>query len=207
MSEQPGDSFEILQAARDGDSGPLWSALEGYRGRLKRMVSLRMHPRIQGRVDASDVVQESLLEVSQRLDRFLGEDKMPFFVWVRFITVQKLQQLHRFHLGAEGRDARREVRANVGAGPAASSLQIAKDLVASGLSPSQHVGEEEQILKLQDALTELSADDLEIVALRHFEELSNVEVAHVLDIKQSAASRRYLRAIVRIKEKLEKPAS
>ena len=143
------ESQEMLRAARAGDVRQLWAALDGYRDRLRRIVSLRMHPGIKGRVDPSDVVQESLMEVSRRLDRFLEEEKMPFFIWVRFLTVQKLQQQHRFHLGAEARDARREVRATVSLGPAASSLQIAQSLVADVLSPSQNLAEAERIALLE----------------------------------------------------------
>ncbi|MGE3167198.1 MAG: sigma-70 family RNA polymerase sigma factor [Planctomycetota bacterium] len=189
--------------ARAGNPGPLWDALEQYRARLNRLVALRMHPRARGRIDASDVVQEALLEVSQRLDHFLAQGEMPFFLWVRYLTVQKLQQLHRFHLGAEARDARREVLANVNLGPAASSLVLARSLAASGLSPSQHVAEAERFERLERVLEGLDAVDLEVIALRHFEELSNREAAQVLGLKESAASRRYLRAVVRIREQLE----
>lgn len=190
-----------MTAARAGNTGPLWSALDAYRDRLRRMIAFRMHRGIQGRVDASDIVQESFLEVVQRLDRFLDEDKIPFYVWVRFITLQKLQQQLRYHLGAEARDARREVRAGFG-GPESTfgAFELARSLVASGLSPSKNLAEEERISRLQGVLGELGVDDLEVIALRHFEELSNSEAAHVLGIKESAASRRYLRAIVRLKE-------
>ncbi len=204
MNSADAGAIEALRAAQGGDTRPLWTELEGYRNRLRRMVVLRMHPGVRGRIDASDVVQESFLEVSQRLDQFLDEEKMPFFVWVRFLTVQKLQQLHRFHLGAAVRDARREARAGLGAGPAASSVQIAKTLAASGLSPSQSLAAEEQIERLEKVLGELAVDDVEIIALRHFEELTNVQIAHVLGLKESAASHRYLTAIRRVKAQLER---
>lgn len=200
------ESFEFLRAAQGGDTRPLWAALERDRDRLRRMVALRMHPRVQGRIDASDVVQESFMEVSRRLDQFLDEDKMPFFIWVRFLTLQKLQQLHRFHLGAKARDARREVATQMGLGPAASSVQIAQTLAASGLSPSENLAEEEQIACLEQALEELPVEDVEIIALRHFEELANAEIAHVFGLTESAASHRYLSAIRRVKALLERDA-
>src|SRR5687767_187110 len=99
----------LVRAAADGDQASLGLLLNRDRDRLRRMVALRLDWRVQGRVDPSDVIQEAQLEAARRLDEYLDNPTMPFFLWLRLITGQKLAQLHRHHLGAKMRDAGREV--------------------------------------------------------------------------------------------------
>ncbi len=126
----------VLESACGVDDERLWGLLDSYRPRLKRMVELRLHPKLKGRVDASDVIQDSLVEISRRLKEYLDSPEVPFYVWVRFLSVQKLAQLHRRHLGAAARDARREVRLQAGPNPSASSMLLASCFADSGTSPS-----------------------------------------------------------------------
>ena len=102
-------SDELLGQAAAGDLASLGALLEQYRSRLRRMVRLRLDPRLQGRVDTSDVIQEAFLDAARRLPDYVREPKAPFFLWLRFLTGQKLLELRRRHLGAELRDAGREV--------------------------------------------------------------------------------------------------
>ncbi len=187
-----------LQRAREGDVSAVGPLLEEYRGRLARMVNLRLDPRLAGRVDASDVLQESYVEITERLPRYLAEERMPFFLWVRFLVAQKLAQVHRRHLGTRGRDAAREVPLAPRVGPDASSLAVASAYLAHSETPSQVVGAEEERERVRRALDALSPMDREVLVLRHFEELSNSEVATLLGLAPSAASARYVRALQRL---------
>jgi RNA polymerase sigma-70 factor (ECF subfamily) len=200
MTESPSDPSGLLRLAADGDTAALGELLEGHRRRLRRMVKLRLDPRLQGRIDASDVLQEAYLEAAQRLADYVRDPKMPFFLWLRFLTGQKLLALRRRHLGTEARDAAREVSLFAGAMPEASSACLAAQLMGRITAPLQAVIRAEMKLRLQNALNEMDPVDREVLALRHFEQLSNVEAAEVLGITPSGASSRYLRALKRLKE-------
>lgn len=197
------DSSEVsglLARAAGGDQAALNELFGRYRERLKRMVRLRLNRRLAGRVDDSDVLQEAYLEASRKLGDYLKDRPLPFFLWLRHLTGQKLIEVHRRHLGAEMRDAGREVSLHRGALPAANSMSLAAQLLGRLTSPSQAAVKAEMRIKLQQALNNLDPDDREILALRHFEQLSNVEAAQVLEIETSAASKRYLRALARLQK-------
>lgn len=187
------------------DASRLGALLEEFRPRLRRMVELRMDPRLRARLDASDVLQEAFTEVARRLPEYRREPKLPFFVWVRFLTGQRLLRLHRDHLRTERRDAGREVRQAPGGAPEASAATLASAIAASGvLSPSQDAAHGEQLERLRQALEELGAADREVLVLRHFEHLSNREVADVLELSEPGASLRYTRAAERFREVLRR---
>lgn len=164
------------------------------------MVKLRLDRRLQGRVDPSDVLQEAYLEAAERIGDYCQNPTMPPYLWLRFITGQRLLRIHRQHLGVQARDAAREVTLYRGALPAASSAALAAQLVGKKTSPSKAAMRAETKVRLQEALNRLDELDREVLALRHFEQLSNAEAAGVLGIQESAASKRYLRAIERLKE-------
>jgi RNA polymerase sigma-70 factor (ECF subfamily) len=196
-------SRELLRRAADGDQAALDNLLSPFRNRLKRMVRVRLNPRLQGRVDDSDVVQDALLEASQRLQQYLQGPGMPFFLWLRHITGQKLIDVHRRHLGRQKRDPSLEVSLHRGAWPMASCTSLAEQLLGRFSSPSQAAIKAEMRQRVQDALNTLDPLDREVVAMRHFEQLSNAETAAALGIGKSAASSRYLRALKRLKDILE----
>lgn len=177
-----------LRAGQDEALAPLF---ELYRERLQRMVHFRLDPRLVGRLDAEDVLQEAYLEAGKRLQAF-RDDQKPFFVWMRLITQQTMIDLHRKHLGAKMRSAGREVHA-----PASATMS--GFFVGHFTSPSQAVMREEQRLKIEQALESMDEIDREVLLLRHFEELSNKEAADVLGIQENAASNRYVRALGRLK--------
>jgi RNA polymerase sigma-70 factor (ECF subfamily) len=164
------------------------------------MIALRLDQRLQGRIDASDVIQEAYLEAWARLEDYLRQPTMPFFLWLRFLTGQKLVELHRHHLGAQMRDAGREVSLCRGSLPATSSAALAAQLLGRDTRPSEAAVRAERKIRLQDALNTMEPMDREVLALRHFEQLTTPEVAQVLGIKEAAASKRYLRALKRLKE-------
>jgi RNA polymerase sigma-70 factor (ECF subfamily) len=165
------------------------------------MVRLRLDHRLRGRVDEADIVQDTFLEAARRLPEYLRgpAPAIPFYLWLRFLAVQRLQAIYREHLGAQRRDARREVSLDAGPGgelyPEASSEALAAQLLGKLSSPSQRAMRAELRARLYETLESMEPGDREAIALRHFEQLGNAEVAQVLGIDESAASKRYVRAV------------
>ena len=194
------ETDRLLQQVAEGSPQEWGTLLERHRLRLRRMIALRLDRRLQGRVDASDVIQEAFLEASLRLPDYLREPSMPFFLWLRFLTGQKLLELHRHHLGAQMRDAGREVSLYRGSLPGASSAALAAQLLGHDTRPSEAAIRAERKIRLQEALNSMDPLDREVLALRHFEQLNNAETAQALGLGESAASKRYVRALKRLKE-------
>jgi RNA polymerase sigma-70 factor (ECF subfamily) len=200
---EPGKTDDLLLRAKAGDGAALGALFAHYRDRLRKMVRLRLDRRVAARLDASDVLQEAYLDVSRRFGEYAAAPAVPFYIWLRELTGQRLIDLHRRHLGAKMRDAGQEVSLCRGGLPQASSASLAQQLLAGLTSPTQAAIRAELQLKLQDALNSMDPIDREVVVLRHFEELNNVETAAVLGIEPSAASKRYLRAFRRLKAILD----
>jgi RNA polymerase sigma-70 factor, ECF subfamily len=202
MTSDSSETGRLLSAAAEGDQESWGALLERHRDRLRRMVALRLDPRLQGRIDASDVIQETYLEASTRVAEYLRRPGMPFFLWLRFLAGQKLVTLHRHHLAAEMRDASREVSLYRGRLPETSSAALAAQLLGRDTRPSEAAIRAEMKIRLQEALNRMDPLDREVLALRHFEQLSLAETAQVLGLTESGASRRHLRAVKRLKEVL-----
>ncbi len=167
------------------------------------MVALRLDQRLRGRIDPSDVIQEAFVEAIERQSEYERQpDAMPPFLWLRFLTLQRLQLLHRRQLGTQARDASREVSIHGGAFPAASSAALAARLLGHDTRPSEAAIRVERTQRLQKALDEMDAIDREVLVLRHFEQLGNGECARVLELSESAANKRYIRALRRLKAML-----
>jgi RNA polymerase sigma-70 factor (ECF subfamily) len=200
MANDPDDSAEFLRRIGTGDRRALDELFVRYRDRLRRMVRLRMDRRLQGRLDPSDVLQEAFLDVARRAGEYLADPRMPVYLWLRWLTGQRLIALHRRHLGAQARDAGQEVSLYRGSLPGVSSMSLAAQLLGRLTSPTEAAVRAELQLRLQDALNNMDPLDREVLTLRHFEELTNNQVAQVLGIQKSAASNRYIRALKRLKE-------
>ena len=200
MSPPPGQVPDLVARAAAGDRDSVAELLERYRGRLRRMVALRLDPRLQGRVDASDVIQEGYLEALSRLGEFIAEPSVPFYIWLRFLVGQRVQEQHRRHLGTPGRDVGREVSIYRGAMPGASTGALAARLLGKLTSPSQAALRAERKLRLREALDRMDELDREILVLRHYEQMTNGDAAAALGLDKSAASKRYTRALVRLKD-------
>jgi RNA polymerase sigma-70 factor (ECF subfamily) len=200
MADDPSGTGRLLREAAQGDPERLGALLEQHRPRLRRMVALRLDPRLHGRIDPSDVIQEAYLEAAARLAEYLRQPTMPFFLWLRFLAGQKLVTLHRHHLGRQMRDVGREVSLYRGRLPEASSAALAAQLLGHEARPSEAAIRAELKVRLQEALNRMDPLDREILALRHFEQLSLAEAAQVLGLTESGACRRHLRALKRLKE-------
>ena len=142
------------------------------------------------------------MDFANRAAEYVQRPEMPFFLWLRYLTGQRLQLLHRHHLGAQMRDAGREVSLHRGAMPQATSVSLAAQLLGRFTSVTRAVQRAEMQLILQAAVNAMDPLDREILALRHFEELSNVETAELLGINPSAASSRHVRALKKLRETL-----
>jgi RNA polymerase sigma-70 factor (ECF subfamily) len=145
-------------------------------------------------------LQEAYIDAVKRVAHYLERPELPFLGWLRLIVGQRLVEVHRQHLGAQARDARQEVPLQRGVWPGASSTCLAAHLVGHLTSPSQAAMRHESFALLEAALNQMDALDREVLVLRHFEELSNNEVAELLGIQKAAASKRYVRALSRLKE-------
>jgi RNA polymerase sigma-70 factor (ECF subfamily) len=200
MTDLSSETNRLLRKAAQGDPEQFGAVLERYRPRLRRMVALRLDPRLQGRIDPSDVIQETYLEAASRLAEYLRQPTMPFFLWLRFLAGQKLVTLHRHHLSRQMRDAGREVSLYRGRLPEASSAALAAQLLGREARPSEAAIRAELKIRLQEALNSMDPLDREILALRHFEQLSLAEAAEVLGMTESGACRRHLRALKRLKD-------
>jgi RNA polymerase sigma-70 factor (ECF subfamily) len=197
LSVQTEALLDRLRAADDQALGELFML---HRERLWRMLYVRLDDRLRSRLAPDDVLQETFLDVARRIGEYLAGPAVPFYVWLRFLTVQRLQMMQRAHLGAQMRDAGREVATARGGGPFASSESMAGQLVSHLTSPSQAAIRRELQQRLRAALDEMDPLDREVLALRHFEELSNGEVAEVLGITKEAASKRHVRALKRLRD-------
>jgi len=200
MSESPSDSERLLRRAATGDSQSWGLLVDRHGERLRRMVAFRLDQRLHGRVDPSDVIQETYMEAWKHLAEYLRQPSLPFYLWLRGLARHKLRELHRHHLGAQMRDARREVSLHRCAPAETSSVALAAQLLGHATRPSEAAIQVEIKVRLQEALNSLDPADREVLALRHFEHLSPAETAQVLGIKQKAAGMRYVRALKRLKE-------
>ncbi|MGH7172290.1 MAG: sigma-70 family RNA polymerase sigma factor [Gemmataceae bacterium] len=204
MSDNSGEDSDLLQRAAAGDADALRELFSRYRDRLKRMVHLRLSRRLSGRVDDSDVVQEAFLDISQKLPEYARAPELPLFLWLRHLTGLKLTEIHRRHLGTQLRDADREVSLHRGGLPEADSVSLAAQLLGKLTTPSQAAIKAEQRIYIQEALNSMDPIDREVLALKHFEQLSTSEIAQVLGLSKAGAGSRYLRAIKRMRDILER---
>jgi len=191
----------LVARLQSGDQTALGELFDCHRDKLRRMVELRLDHRLAGRVSASDVLQEAYIDALKRVEHYFSKPGQPFFGWLRLVVGQRIADVHREHL-ADKRNAGREIGMNRG-GAGTDSTCLAARLVGNASSPSQAAQRNETIGQLEDALNQMDPLDREVLALRHFEELSNLETASLLGIQPAAASKRYVRALARLKEILE----
>jgi RNA polymerase sigma-70 factor (ECF subfamily) len=190
---------ELLVLASQGNQTALAELFSQHRDRLWRLVTFRMDPRLHGRVDADDVLQEAWLSAVQRLDSFLIDASRSLFVWFRLITCQTLVDIHRRHLGAQKRNAGQEFSIDQGWAVSSTSSSLSFHLMDHLTTPSEAALRQEMTQKLHSALNDMRDLDREVLALRHFEQLTNRESAQVLGISEQAASDRYVRALTKLR--------
>jgi RNA polymerase sigma-70 factor (ECF subfamily) len=190
---------ERIQRAASGDMQAWAELLAKHRSRLRRMVALRLDRRLQGRIDPSDVLQETYIEAAKGLREFAVRREMSLFLWLRWLAGMRLNSLHRKHLGCAVRDAAREISIDKGVMPQATSAALAARLLGRETSASAVAVRLERKLRVQEALDAMDKLDREVLILRHFEELTNSETAQTLGMQESTASKRYIRALRKLK--------
>lgn len=191
-----------IQQLRQGGEQALAQLFADNLQRLERIIRFRIDSRIRGRVDAADVLQEAYLTAARRLPEFLSAVSSSWFVWLRQLTLQTLTDVHRREF-CQRRDAGREVRLAGLVETGNTSLSIASFLIDQLTSPSQQIAQAEELQQLQEALNSMPEIDREVLALRHFERLSNLQTAEILGLSPTAASNRYVRAAARLTEILQ----
>jgi RNA polymerase sigma-70 factor (ECF subfamily) len=201
MWPEPQPTLELVQQAAGGDADAANRLLERHRAALRRMIALRLDRGVARRVDASDVVQDVLLEASRRLADYLRDPKMPFHLWLRHLAQDRMIDLHRRH-HAQRRDVGRERPLQVGGASDQSSLDLAAQLSDQELTPAAANIRKELAQRFVGALDLLEEQDREIIVMRHIEQLGNSEVAEALQLSPAAAGMRYLRALRRLRSLL-----
>lgn len=193
----------LVDMAAAGNAFAAQELFSRFRLPMKRMVHLRLNRRLQGRVDDSDVIQEAFLEAARKLPEYAAAPGLPFFLWLRHLTGLKLAEIHRRHLGTQMRAADQEVSLHRGGLPGADSVSLAAHLLGSLTSVSQAAIKAEKRLLLQEALNGMDPVDREIIAMKHFEQLTISDIAQVLNLPRASAGRRYLKAMKRLRQILE----
>jgi RNA polymerase sigma-70 factor (ECF subfamily) len=204
MPEELPDVESLLSRAAAGDATAWGGLLFLHEERLARIVEFRMDRRLRKRLDAADVVQEAFIAATTRRAEFFAQSSQPLFLWLRWMAGNKLLELHRQNLGAQMRDARREHGAgdcfNIDNSDEATRTALIAQLSAGATGPATAAGRAERHARLNDALDKMDATDREVLALRHYEQLTSAEAAQVLGIQERAAAKRYTRALERLRE-------
>jgi len=189
----------IRQRLEADAEGVLAEEFSRNHDRFWRMIDFRLDGALLGRVDPDDVLQEAWLAATKRVEHFLENKSLSLFAWLRMIVQQTLIDVQRRHLGAKKRDAYRERSVQADRWSRNTSVSLAAKLLGTFTSPSQAAVRDERAAQLRDVIERMDEIDREVLALRHFEELTNLEVAEVLGIQETAASNRYVRALRRLK--------
>lgn len=193
---------DLLREIKAGDADAINRLLERHREALRRMVDMRLDPKIRQRVDASDVVQEAMIEANRRMATFLENPGMPFHLWIRQIATDRLIDQHRRHRVSQKRSVDLEQAPVVASNLDHSTIQFGPQLQDRELTPAAAAIRAEMQRRFEQAIEEMDEHDQEIIVMRHFEKLSNQEVAKVLCLTEPAASMRYLRAVRRLQKQL-----
>jgi RNA polymerase sigma-70 factor (ECF subfamily) len=200
MADEPPETEALLARAAAGDGAAWGELLTAHQTKLRRMVAFRMHPRLRGRVDAADVVQDALAEASAHREEYFRAPPVPLFPWLRGVVNNKLLEVQRHHLDVRMRDARRDLPLDAPRALDDTSAALCAHLTAGLTRPSVAAARGEVSTRLAAALDAMDPTDREVLALRHFEQLSSAEAGQVLGIQERAAAKRYLRALQRLRE-------
>lgn len=198
--DEPLQSEPLLVRAAAGDKAAWGALLVVHERRLTRMVAFRMDPRVRGRIDAGDVVQEAFVEASKHREDYFRARAVPLFLWLRGVVSNKLLEIHRHHLGTYMRDAKRDRPLDCPVGSDDTSAALCAHLTAGLTRASVAAVGGEVKARLAEALDGMNPTDREVLAMRHFEQLTNAEAAQVIGIEERAAAKRYLRALERLKQ-------
>ncbi len=190
---------ELLRGAQEGDDEAVNQLFDRHRAAVRRLVQMRLDQRIRQRVDVSDVVQDVLISANRRLKEYLKSPPMPFHLWIRQITKDRIIDAHRRHRVSAKRSVDRERALVVPAGMNRSTMELAAHLCDGELTPAALATQREMVRRVTEVLSQLNEQESEIIMMRHFEHLSNQEVAQALELSEPAAGMRYLRALRKLR--------
>lgn len=193
---------QLIEKARSGDPEARDRLLMRHRDALRRMIEMRLDRKIQRRVDASDIVQEVLVDANRRLTDYLADPKMPFHLWLRHMAKDRIIDAHRRHRVSSKRSVDREQNLAIGFNMDQSSVDLAAQICDTEATPGAAATMEELQRRFQAAIELMDPADREVIIMRHFEQLTNQDVAAALDLSAAAASMRYLRAMRRLRTML-----
>jgi len=192
------DTTELLSRAGTGDERARQQLFQRFRGRLRRMIAVRLDPRLAARLDPSDIVQEALADAAGKLDDYLAKRPLPFYPWLHRLAAERLAQAHRHHLRCQKRAVGCEVQT-----PAdASTARLADRFAATESSPSERFSRWERRRQVLEALDQLSKVDREVLVMRYLEGLRFREIAEVFGLTEGAVKVRHFRALRRIQDRL-----
>ena len=199
MGDEQTTTEALLADAAMGNDAAWGALLTAHQARLTQIIAFRMDSRLRGRVDAADILQESFAEAALHRDAYFRCPDMPLFIWLRGIVRNKLLEIHRYHLGTRMRDAKRERSLHLPSESDDASVALYEYLTAGLTGPSVAVVRSEINARLAETLKAMNPADCELLAMRHYEQLTNMEVALVLGVPERTAAKRYLRALERLK--------
>ena len=194
---------ELIDVAKTGDASAAGRLLNRHRDALHRMVAMRLDRKIQQRLDASDIVQEVMIEANRRLQTYLSDPVMPFHLWLRQMAKDRIIDAHRRHRASHKRSVDREQGMVAAAALDRSTIEFVAQLCDPELTPAAAATMQELQRRFKEAIQNLDENDREIILMRHFEQLSNQDVAEALGLTEPAASMRYLRAMRRLRKLLD----
>lgn len=194
---------QLLEQARSGDEDAVNALIDGHRNSLRHLVRMRLDRKIQRRVDVSDVVQDVLIEANRRLKTYLENPVMPFHLWIRHIARDRIIDAHRRHRGSAKRSVDKEQPMVIPGGFDKSSIILAAQLMDREKTPAASIMEKELARRVEEAISDLDDLDAEVIVMRHYEQLTNQEIAQALELTEPAASMRYLRAVRRLRDLMQ----
>ena len=198
-SQNGSDSYDLLTHAAKGDKEALRLLFDGHRERLKRMVALRLDPRLSARIDPSDVVQEALIDASKKLNNYVRDRPLPFYPWLHCLTAERLAIIHRQHVKTQAMSVARE-KPRVSNVDNRSTELLVDRLTSNEPTPGTSLVRDEQRLRVHAALEGLKEKDRDLLLMRYLEDLSFPEIAAILEIGEGAAKMRHLRALQLLRE-------
>ena len=201
------ETAKLLEQARQGDDAAINQLLQRHRASVRRLVEMRLDRKVQRRVDVSDVVQDVMVEATGRLDRYLQDPAMAFHLWLRQIAWDRIIDTYRRHRVSAKRNMDREQPMSVPAGEEQSTMELAVQLRDPALTPAAAATQKEIAGQVEEVIDQLGDQDREIILMRHYEHLTNLEIAEVLKLNPPAASMRYLRAVRRLRELLQQQST
>lgn len=207
MWPESDQTLELLDKARTGDDVAVNQLMERHRDSLRHLIRMRLDQKIRRRVDVSDVVQDVLIEANRRLNVYLDNPAMSFHLWLRQIARDRIIDAHRRHRASARRSVDKERSMSVPQGYDHSSIRLASQIGDKDLTPAAAALQKEMARRVEAAITQMDEHDSEIIIMRHYENLSNQEIAESLELTEPAASMRYLRAIRRLRSLMEQEDS